>query len=118
MEACALAKSAQQRQANREHNARRRRDQPWQAWYGLKRWKLLRNEQLSRLPLCQRCLSHGRATAATVAHHIVPHKGDPELFWHGRLASSCTDCHDIDEQRIERGGRPRQVLAADGWPID
>lgn len=111
-----MAKPLWKRQANREHNARRRRDQPWQAWYGLKRWKVLRAEQLTRQPLCQRCLSYGRTKAATVAHHVVPHKGDPSLFWSGVLASSCTDCHDIDEQRIERGGKARQVLDANGWP--
>ncbi|AYO86099.1 HNH endonuclease [Methylobacterium brachiatum] len=77
---------------------------------------MLRAEQLARQPLCQRCLGHGRTTAASVAHHVVPHRGDPVLFWTGALASSCTDCHDIDEQRIERGGRARQIVDADGWP--
>jgi hypothetical protein len=41
---------------------------------------------------------------ATVAHHIIQHHGDPELFWNGKLGSSCSSCHDITEQRIEKRG--------------
>ncbi|WP_458760534.1 hypothetical protein ACSVBT_07000 [Afipia sp. TerB] len=40
-----------------------------------------------------------------------------EKFFAGPFASSCNDCHDIDEQRIERGGRARQQVDADGWPL-
>lgn len=112
-----MSKPLWKRQANREHNARRRREQPWQAWYGLKRWKALRAEQLAKQPLCERCLRQGTVTPASVAHHVVPHKGEPVLFWSGVLASSCAPCHDIDEQRVERGGRARQVVENDGWPV-
>jgi hypothetical protein len=53
-----------------------------------------------------------------VCHHKRPHKGDEALFWdQGNLASSCADCHDVDEQRIERGGRARQQVDESGWPI-
>ena len=62
-------------------------------------------------------MSRGIVTPATVAHHTIRHNGDEELFFNGPLASSCSDCHDIDEQRIENGGRPRQAVDADGWPI-
>jgi hypothetical protein len=54
-----------------------------------------------------------------VCHHKRPHKGDEALFWdQGNLASSCADCHDVDEQRIERGGRARQQVDESGWPIE
>lgn len=112
-----MAKSALKRQANREHNARRRRDQPWQRWYNTARWRAVRAAQLAAKPLCERCQKQGRLTPATVCHHLTPHRGDETLFWSGPFASSCTDCHDIDEQRVERGGRPRQVVGDDGWPI-
>jgi hypothetical protein len=32
-------------------------------------------------------------------------------------AEACSDCHDIDQQRIENGGKARQQLDADGWPL-
>lgn len=112
-----MPKPEWKRQANREHNARRRRDQPWSKWYSTARWRTLRAAQLTKQPLCERCLSQGRVTPANVAHHIQAHKGDPDLFWNGALASSCQPCHDIDEQRIEKGGKARQIVGADGWPI-
>lgn len=30
----------------------------------------------------------------TDAHHRVPHRGDPVLFWEGELESLCKPCHD------------------------
>ena len=31
--------------------------------------------------LCEECLKEGRYVKATVVDHIVPHRGDPALFW-------------------------------------
>lgn len=112
-----MPKPLDQRQRNREFNARRRQDQPWQRWYNLARWRSIRAQQLQAKPLCERCQAQGRITPATVCHHIVAHRGSEELFWSGPFASSCTDCHDIDEQRIERGGQARQTVGNDGWPV-
>lgn len=112
-----MPKPLDKRERNREFNARRRQEQPWQRWYNLARWKAIRARQLQAKPLCERCQANGILTPANVAHHVVAHKGDPVLFWEGELASSCQPCHDIDEQRIEKGGRARQVIADDGWPI-
>jgi hypothetical protein len=50
------------------------------------------------------CLTQGKVTAATVADHITPHKGDYELFWHGPLQSLCAFHHNKTKQRIERKG--------------
>jgi hypothetical protein len=53
-----------------------------------------------------------------VAHHKVAHRGDAGLFFDaGNLASSCKPCHDIDEARVERGGKARPTVGSDGWPI-
>lgn len=114
-----MPKPLERRERNRESDARRKTENPWRAWYGLARWQRLREAQKRKQPICERCAERGVVTPATVAHHKVPHKGDPSLFWdHDNLASSCAPCHDIDEQRIERGGRARQDVGPDGWPID
>lgn len=112
-----MSKPRWKREANREHDARRRAEQPWRRWYKTAQWQAIRAHQLAAVPLCQRCSTDARPVPATVCHHVVPHRGDETLFWSGPFASSCADCHDIDEQRIERGSAPRQVLADDGWPI-
>jgi 5-methylcytosine-specific restriction protein A len=112
-----MSKPLDLRQRNREHDARRRTEQPWRAWYRTARWLALRAAQLRKQPLCERCLQRGVVCAATVVHHTIAHKGDAAIFWdHTRYASSCAPCHNRDEQRIERGGEARQVIDADGWP--
>jgi 5-methylcytosine-specific restriction protein A len=105
------------RVANREHDARRRAEKPWRAWYSSAQWKAVRMRQLQTQPLCERCLAADVITPATVCHHTVPHRGSADLFWRGPFASSCAPCHDIDAQREENGGKARQVVGADGWPL-
>ncbi|MBR1230221.1 HNH endonuclease [Bradyrhizobium sp. AUGA SZCCT0176] len=116
---CTLPKPLERRQRNREYDTKRKAENPWRAWYGTARWQALRAAQLAKQPLCQRCASRDRIVAASVAHHTTPHKGDPVLFWDPKnLSSSCADCHDVDEQRIERGGKARQTIDDDGWPVE
>jgi 5-methylcytosine-specific restriction protein A len=113
-----MPKPLDHRLRNREHDARRRTEKPWRVFYKTARWQALRTIQLTKQPLCERCLARAVITPATVAHHKVKHDGDAVLFFEGELASSCADCHDVDEQRIERGGKARQDVGEDGWPVD
>lgn len=52
-----------------------------------------------------------------MCHHIVRHQGNASLFWSGPYASLCKSCHDIDEGRVEAGGKARAVADKDGWPV-
>ena len=90
---------------------------PVNQWYEHARWRRRRQRQLKLRPLCAWCEKRGQVTEATVAHHTEPHRGDRVKFWTGELVSLCKKCHDIDAQRIEKGGRPRAVIGDDGWPI-
>lgn len=83
----------------------------WRAWYNQARWKGphgRRAQQLKTEPLCRMCQAAGRITVATVADHVIPHKGDEHLFWHGELQSLCDAdpwrCHSSRKQRSERRG--------------
>jgi len=96
----ASARTARERKA--EHDARRRRSQPWRAWYKSALWQSRRAEQLARQPLCERHLARGQVVAATVANHKEPHRGDWEKFAHGELESACDRCHNSAIQREER----------------
>ena len=51
------------------------------------------------------CEAQGLAVPATVADHVEPHAGDPDLFWNGKLQSLCKPHHDRDKQRAEAAGR-------------
>lgn len=112
-----MGKPLDRRVRNREHDARRRAEKPWRKLYQTARWQALRRAQLDKQPLCERCLARGVTTPANVVHHVERHEGDPVKFFEGELASSCAHCHDVDEQRIERGGGARQDVGEDGWPV-
>lgn len=83
--------------------------------YRTRRWKARRLEQLRREPLCAYCLP--RTTAATVADHVIAHRGDAQAFWHGKLQSLCDSCHSRRKQREEARGFSDQ-LDESGWPVD
>lgn len=90
----------------------------YRALYKTGRWKRLRAWQLQRRPLCAMCEKIGCITAATIADHVTPHRGDTELFFDGRnLQSLCKTHHDGVKQSEERRGFSTEV-AADGWPTD
>jgi 5-methylcytosine-specific restriction enzyme A len=98
----------------REYGQRRRDRAPWRAWYGRKPWLDLRDAQLSREPLCARCLAEGLVTGATVVHHKKAHRGEWSLFIDpSNLESICKPHHDSDAQReewAERGGGGSESL--------
>lgn len=85
--------------------------------YGLQRWRRRAAHQLVIEPLCRMCLAAGLVVAATVADHVIPHRGDEHAFWHGELQSLCTTHHSSVKQREEAHGYA-DVLDADGWPAD
>ena len=86
-------------------------------WYGTQRWRLKALVQLTNHPLCTLCQADGRVSAAVVADHIIPHKGDYNLFWHGELQSLCQDHHNITKKHIEERGY-HSAVDVYGAPID
>lgn len=84
--------------------------------YNNRAWRTRRAELLMDEPLCRYCARQGRVTAATVADHVVPHRGDVELF-HGELQPLCAACHSRVKQVEENGGHIGAV-DLDGYPID
>jgi 5-methylcytosine-specific restriction enzyme A len=83
--------------------------------YNSSRWLARQRQQLQAHPLCCMCMQRGRVEAATVADHIVPHKGDEALFFAGELQSLCIRHHNRSKQQIERRGFD-DAIDDDGWP--
>lgn len=68
------------------------------------KWTQQRTKYLRNNPLCVRCAEKDLITIATVVDHIVPHKGDMDLFWdESNWQSLCKRCHDI-KTATEDGG--------------
>lgn len=62
--------------------------------YG-KRWQRESKVFLRSHPLCEECKKNGRFVQATVVDHIVPHRGDMNLFWdRANWQALCKPCHD------------------------
>ena len=85
--------------------------------YGKQRWRNMAKQQLKLEPLCCMCLDHGVVTPAYAADHIVPHHGDEQSFWSGKLQSLCEQHHSGSKQRIEKKGYVNDI-GLDGWPVD
>ena len=82
------------------------------------RWRKVAKRLLSLYPLCAFCLKMGRDTPATVVDHIVPHKGNRDLFWdESNLQPLCKKCHDSSKKMQEIHGYS-QAAGVDGLPLD
>ncbi len=67
------------------------------------KWQKARKRYLSAHPLCVRCQKDGKYVRATVVDHIVPHRGDPVLFWdENNWQSLCKSCHDKKTWKEDR----------------
>lgn len=82
------------------------------------RWDKARRTYIAANPLCVMCEKQDRAVPASVVDHIIPHRGDQQLFWdRENWQSLCTSCHSRHKQRQEHGN-DLPAIGADGWPIE
>lgn len=67
--------------------------------YQSAKWKALRLAKLAEQPLCERCLSNGKVTAAIDVHHkdsFLNYEGSQRLakaYDSDNLMSVCKECH-------------------------
>ncbi|HAV5378574.1 TPA: HNH endonuclease [Acinetobacter baumannii] len=67
------------------------------------RWQKARERFLRSNPLCVYCKAKGLVEVATVVDHIIPHRGDQEIFWdESQWQSLCASCHSSVKQREEK----------------
>jgi 5-methylcytosine-specific restriction protein A len=110
-----MAKSDTRRAANRD-SAKRRADEI-RRLYSSQAWQVRRRDQLQAFPLCAMCLADGHTTAASIADHNPPHRGNVTAFLENPLQSLCKPCHDRHKQAEEARGWGLQS-GPDGWPTD
>jgi 5-methylcytosine-specific restriction enzyme A len=75
-------------------------------WYHVARWRHpvwgLRAIALRRHPICVECKRAGRVVVSTEVDHVVPHRGDPRLFWNAdNLQGLCATHHGAKTKRGE-----------------
>lgn len=112
-----MSRNNAKRARDRRHDAKRRANKPWRAWYGTAFWKRRREHQLATHPLCAHCEAEGTLTQATVANHVTAHRGDWDSFAKGALESLCEHHHNALVQSREALGYDPE-LGGDGLPLD
>lgn len=75
--------------------------------YGAK-WQRASASFLREHPLCAHCSSLGKDEPSTVTDHVIPHRGDTQLFWdRSNWQALCKGCHDRKTVTEDGGfGRP------------
>lgn len=88
------------------------KDKDYQKLIHTGQWLRLRKDVLSVHPLCQRCASEGRITAATEVHHARPVEeaityGDKRqrMYDPSNLLALCHDCHVKVHTELGRSGK-------------
>ena len=68
------------------------------------KWTKARNGYMSRHPLCVHCEARGVIRLATDLDHIIPHKGDMDLFWQrSNWQGLCKSCHSTKTAKEDGG---------------
>lgn len=102
-------RSIPREESRRIYEQKRQDDEEWRQWYGTRRWKDLRRAILIRdMFKCQATgiMLSGRHPEpnSPVVDHIIPHRGDPTLFWDERnLRAVSKKWHDSIKQAMEKG---------------
>lgn len=89
------------------------------------RWQRARKAFLAEPEnaLCRQCRARGRLVASFQVDHIIPHRGDPKLFWSRSnwqpLCAACGAEKSAREQSNYRTGRPviAKGCGPDGLPL-
>jgi 5-methylcytosine-specific restriction protein A len=69
-----------------------------------RRWTSARNAFLITNPWCFECARRNRHEPATCVDHIIPHRGDHDLFWdEANWQPLCTSCHSEKTAREDGG---------------
>ena len=81
-------------------------------------WQKARRAYLAEHPLCVMCNAVKRVTAANVVDHIIPHRGNQELFWdEANWQALCKTHHDTDKAEQEGRHAARTKFGEDGRVI-
>jgi 5-methylcytosine-specific restriction enzyme A len=88
------------RQQSREQHDQRRGTATSRG-YGVE-WQRARLQHLSVNPLCVCCLANGVVEPATMVDHVIPHKGNMNVFWNSAdWQSLCDWCHKAIKASVE-----------------
>jgi 5-methylcytosine-specific restriction protein A len=74
-----------------------------QKLYSSSYWQQKRKQQLSKHPLCAKCLLEGKVVQAEHIDHVFPHRQDSNKFKQNLFQSLCPPCHTLKTQDENQG---------------
>ncbi len=75
------------------------------------RWRSARLLFLNDHPLCNHCQANDIIKPADVVDHIIPHRGNSEMFWdQSNWQSLCYPCHDTKTHTIDKKLSGNEVM--------
>ena len=94
-------------------------------WYQTTTWRDMRRRVLRAQPYCVYCKEKGILAKATIADHIIPHKGRWGMFANmHNLQGLCASCHsgykrklDNLHKRVDKQMDERYKVDSSGWII-
>lgn len=87
---------------NRQENPERRQKTAERGYSST--WRIARKRFLEANPLCVECKKYGKFVKATDVDHIIPHKGNPKLFWdETNWQPLCHRHHSIKTRKENKG---------------
>jgi 5-methylcytosine-specific restriction enzyme A len=90
----------------------RDRGSAWSRGYDAN-WQRARLVHLSESPVCVCCQANGVIVPATMVDHVVPHKGNPDVFWNkADWQSLCDWCHKAIKASVEYSWLNKQATIA------
>lgn len=89
--------------ATAKHKPPEHRGTSTERGYGY-RWQQARAGYLRKHPLCVHCQIEGRVEPATELDHIIPHRGDKDLFWSRENWQGLCKTHHSRKTAAEDGG--------------
>jgi 5-methylcytosine-specific restriction protein A len=82
------------------------------------RWRKAAQHFLNKYPFCEMCSMAGTKRLAVHVDHVIPHKGDMNVFWDStNWQGLCMEHHNRFKQQIENRGYSSEV-GLDGFPLD
>lgn len=94
---------ARKRQHTEEwkNSATRGKSAEYHGLYSTSAWRRRSRQFLEAHPYCARC-----GARATITDHIIPHRGNSDLFWdESNLQALCWSCHSIKTRQEQRQKR-------------
>ena len=97
-------KAKQRETAKRKHYNKFQRDPVVVKWLNSARYRTRRKAHLEKNPLCVECQQKGKIRKGAILDHIIPHKGNSELFWdESNWQTMCWSCHSSKTNKYDGG---------------